>query len=92
MISSCKQRVSLLQVNEAFETLKRRTSPNPNQRLPKVEILRNAIDYIENLEDLLHQGAAHHGLRRPQLMAGGGRRNIIGAHFDYRVMHISLIL
>lgn len=40
-------------VNEAFELLKRRTSTNPNQRLPKVEILRNAIDYIESLEDLL---------------------------------------
>lgn len=41
-------------VNEAFEVLKRCTSTNPNQRLPKVEILRNAIEYIENLEDLLH--------------------------------------
>lgn len=40
-------------VNEAFELLKRRTSTNPNQRLPKVEILRNAIEYIESLEDLL---------------------------------------
>jgi myogenic factor 5 len=40
-------------VNEAFEVLKRRTSSNPNQRLPKVEILRNAIDYIESLEDVL---------------------------------------
>jgi len=42
-----------LQVNEAFEVLKRRTSNNPNQRLPKVEILRNAIEYIESLEALL---------------------------------------
>lgn len=42
-----------MQVNEAFELLKRRTSSNPNQRLPKVEILRNAIEYIESLEDLL---------------------------------------
>lgn len=42
-----------LQVNEAFEVLKRRTSNNPNQRLPKVEILRNAIEYIEGLEALL---------------------------------------
>jgi hypothetical protein len=40
-------------VNEAFEVLKRRSSANPNQRLPKVEILRNAIEYIESLEDLL---------------------------------------
>jgi hypothetical protein len=44
---------SALKVNEAFELLKRRTSTNPNQRLPKVEILRNAIEYIESLEDLL---------------------------------------
>lgn len=43
----------LFQVNEAFEVLKRRTSNNPNQRLPKVEILRNAIEYIEGLEALL---------------------------------------
>lgn len=40
-------------MNEAFEVLKRRTSNNPNQRLPKVEILRNAIEYIEGLEALL---------------------------------------
>ena len=44
-----------LKVNEAFEILKRRTCSNPNQRLPKVEILRSAIEYIENLEDLLQQ-------------------------------------
>jgi myogenic factor 5 len=44
-------------VNEAFETLKKRTCPNPNQRLPKVEILRNAIEYIENLEELLQSSA-----------------------------------
>lgn len=43
------------QVNEAFELLKRCTdATNSSQRLPKVEILRNAIEYIENLEDMLH--------------------------------------
>ena len=47
------QKIFYLKVNEAFEVLKRRTSTNPNQRLPKVEILRNAIEYIESLEDLL---------------------------------------
>ncbi|CAH1404361.1 unnamed protein product [Nezara viridula] len=41
------------EVNEAFEALKRRASPNPGQRLPKVEILRNAIEYIESLEEIL---------------------------------------
>jgi len=50
----------LAKVNEAFEVLKRRTSTNPNQRLPKVEILRNAIEYIESLEDLLQVSEHHH--------------------------------
>ncbi|KAJ6637229.1 Synaptic vesicular amine transporter, partial [Pseudolycoriella hygida] len=52
--ATLRERRRLRKVNEAFEVLKRRTSTNPNQRLPKVEILRNAIEYIENLEDLLH--------------------------------------
>ncbi|KAK3097004.1 hypothetical protein FSP39_005517 [Pinctada imbricata] len=52
--ATLRERRRLRKVNEAFETLKRRTCPNPNQRLPKVEILRNAIDYIESLEELLH--------------------------------------
>lgn len=51
--ATMRERRRLRKVNEAFETLKRRTSTNPNQRLPKVEILRNAIEYIESLEDLL---------------------------------------
>ena len=52
--ATMRERRRLRKVNEAFETLKRRTCPNPNQRLPKVEILRNAIEYIESLEELLH--------------------------------------
>lgn len=51
--ATLRERRRLRKVNEAFETLKKRTCPNPNQRLPKVEILRNAIEYIESLEDLL---------------------------------------
>jgi hypothetical protein len=51
--ATMRERRRLKKVNEAFDILKRRTCPNPNQRLPKVEILRNAIEYIENLEDLL---------------------------------------
>ncbi len=39
---------------EAFDALKKKTVPNPSQRLPKVEILRSAINYIEKLQDLLH--------------------------------------
>ncbi|XP_014682026.1 PREDICTED: transcription factor SUM-1-like [Priapulus caudatus] len=51
--ATMRERRRLHKVNEAFELLKRRTSGNPNQRLPKVEILRNAIGYIESLEQLL---------------------------------------
>jgi myogenic factor 5 len=51
--ATVRERRRLRRVNEAFETLKRRTCSNPSQRLPKVEILRNAMEYIDNLEDLL---------------------------------------
>ena len=41
-------------MNEAFEMLRQQTTSPPNQRLPKVEILRNAICYIEALEKILN--------------------------------------
>nr|BAK41863.1 myoblast determination protein [Eptatretus burgeri] len=53
--ATMRERRRLRKVNEAFETLKRCTSANPSQRLPKVEILRNAIRYIEGLQRLLRQ-------------------------------------
>ncbi|XP_030620748.1 myoblast determination protein 1 homolog 1-like [Chanos chanos] len=54
--ATMRERRRLSKVNDAFETLKRCTSTNPNQRLPKVEILRNAISYIESLQALLRVG------------------------------------
>uniref|UniRef100_A0A3Q4BT59 Myogenic factor n=1 Tax=Mola mola TaxID=94237 RepID=A0A3Q4BT59_MOLML len=51
--ATLRERRRLSKVNDAFETLKRCTTANPNQRLPKVEILRNAISYIESLQALL---------------------------------------
>jgi hypothetical protein len=57
--ATLRERRRLRKVNEAFETLKKRTCPNPNQRLPKVEILRNAIEYIESLEDILKTSSSH---------------------------------
>ena len=60
-------------VNDAFENLKRCTSANPNQRLPKVDILRNAISYIESLQALLRpgggpgQGQEDQGYYHPEL-------------------------
>ncbi|BHF63222.1 Myoblast determination protein 1 1 [Sparganum proliferum] len=59
--ATMRERRRLRKVNEAFETLKRRTCSNPNQRMPKVEILRTAIDYIENLEEMLQ----HNGILAP---------------------------
>lgn len=53
--ATMRERRRLKKVNQAFETLKRCTTTNPNQRLPKVEILRSAISYIERLQDLLHR-------------------------------------
>ncbi|XP_053658275.1 myogenic-determination protein [Anopheles marshallii] len=53
--ATLRERRRLRKVNEAFEVLKRRTSTNPNQRLPKVEILRNAIEYIDSLQALLDE-------------------------------------
>ncbi|XP_035477392.2 myogenic factor 6 [Scophthalmus maximus] len=51
--ATLRERRRLKKINEAFEALKRRTVANPNQRLPKVEILRSAIGYIERLQELL---------------------------------------
>lgn len=53
--ATMRERRRLKKVNQAFEALRRCTSANPSQRLPKVEILRNAIQYIESLQDLLHE-------------------------------------
>ncbi|KAM8877817.1 myoblast determination protein 1 homolog [Synchiropus picturatus] len=53
--ATMRERRRLSKVNDAFETLKRCTSSNPNQRLAKVEILRNAISYIESLQAVLRE-------------------------------------
>ncbi|XP_062863489.1 myogenic factor 5 [Trichomycterus rosablanca] len=53
--ATMRERRRLKKVNHAFETLRRCTSTNPSQRLPKVDILRNAIHYIESLQELLRE-------------------------------------
>ncbi|KAG7320633.1 hypothetical protein KOW79_016486 [Hemibagrus wyckioides] len=53
--ATMRERRRLKKVNHAFEALRRCTSSNPNQRLAKVEILRNAITYIESLQELLRE-------------------------------------
>ncbi|XP_055087686.1 myogenic factor 6 isoform X1 [Periophthalmus magnuspinnatus] len=63
--ATLRERRRLKKINEAFEALKRKTVANPNQRLPKVEILRSAISYIERLQELLQsmdeQDTKHNG-------------------------------
>lgn len=76
--ATLRERRRLGKVNEAFEALKKRTCPNPNQRMPKVEILRNTIDYIESLEELLHgttRSAASNSVIRDHV-TGDGCSNI----------------
>lgn len=51
--ATMRERRRLSKVNDAFETLKRCTASNPNQQLARVEILHNAISYIESLQALL---------------------------------------
>lgn len=50
-----RERRRLCKVNAAFEVLKNKTCVNSEQRLPKVTILRSAINYIERLQRILHQ-------------------------------------
>ena len=66
----------LFKVNEAFETLRQQTSSSSNQRLPKVEILRNAICYIEALESLLsNSGSASATSTSAETSINGGYRS-----------------
>ncbi|XP_069989372.1 transcription factor SUM-1 [Penaeus vannamei] len=74
--ATMRERRRLRKVNEAFELLKRRTCSNPNQRMPKVEILRNAIEYIESLEDLLHGTPSPGGGGGGGGMGGGGDHDL----------------
>ena len=68
-----RERRRLRKVNEAFEVLKQRTCTNPGQRLPKVEILRGAIDYINRLEEIVRSQG-----KMTSIMAA----NATGVHLD----------
>ncbi|KAI1721904.1 helix-loop-helix DNA-binding domain-containing protein [Ditylenchus destructor] len=78
--ATMRERRRLRKVNDAFEVVKMRTCCNPNQRLPKVEILRGAIDYITKLENLLQQ----HG-KMTNVMAAQAGIHIEGESADFMV-------
>ncbi|XP_043827928.1 myoblast determination protein 1 [Dromiciops gliroides] len=81
--ATMRERRRLSKVNEAFETLKRCTSSNPNQRLPKVEILRNAIRYIEGLQALLRdQDGAPPGSTAAFYPQGGTAQARVVEHYS----------
>lgn len=70
--ATLREKRRLKKVNEAFEALKRSALPNPSQRLPKVEILRSAIQYIERLQALLRAlSQEERGLRGPPAAVSG---------------------
>ncbi|KAG8181549.1 hypothetical protein JTE90_025195 [Oedothorax gibbosus] len=55
--ATLRERNRLKKLNEAYEVLKRAStldSENDQKFVSKVDILKNAIEYIESLEDILH--------------------------------------
>ncbi|XP_048865738.1 myogenic factor 6-like [Brienomyrus brachyistius] len=75
--ATLRERRRLKKINEAFEMLKKKAVPDPSQRLPKVEILRSAILYIEKLQDLLQmldEQEKKSGERPAHLQIEGARR------------------
>jgi hypothetical protein len=80
--ATMRERRRLRKVNEAFDVVKQRTCANPNQRLPKVEILRNAIDYIDKLERTLQD------LGKPtDIMTA--RNGVVSMNGDYSHLQVS---
>ncbi|UMM16116.1 hypothetical protein L5515_013268 [Caenorhabditis briggsae] len=86
--ATMRERRRLRKVNEAFEVVKQRTCPNPNQRLPKVEILRSAIDYINTLERMLTSVGKttkimdqNHHLQMTQPISAAPHDYITSSHF-----------
>ncbi|KAJ3596607.1 hypothetical protein NHX12_003011 [Muraenolepis orangiensis] len=77
--ATMRERRRLGKVNDAFESLKRCTSNNPTQRLPKVEILRNAISYIESLQGLLRGPGGEDGYYRPAPEPYSGEDSDLGS-------------
>ncbi len=80
-----RERRRLKKVNHAFEALRRCTSANPSQRLPKVEILRNAIQ-VHRKPSGAPQGTGGELLQlayRKQLWAGQSLLKLFWKHGKY---------
>ncbi|XP_056414197.1 myogenin [Hyla sarda] len=77
--ATLREKRRLKKVNEAFEALKRSTLLNPNQRLPKVEILRSAIQYIERLQALLASLNQQERDQRDLLYISNGSQRVVSS-------------
>ncbi|MEE6507680.1 hypothetical protein FKM82_028482 [Ascaphus truei] len=77
--ATLREKRRLKKVNEAFEALKRSTLLNPNQRLPKVEILRSAIQYIERLQTLLASLNQQERDQRDMLYVSNGSQRAVSS-------------
>ncbi|KAF5285114.1 hypothetical protein FQA39_LY16803 [Lamprigera yunnana] len=85
--ATLRERRRLRKVNEAFELLKKRSCNNPGQRLPKVEILRSAIEYIEYLEEVL-QGSKNVG----ESSSNSTSEYLVSRYLQYQPLFKALIL
>ncbi|XP_056131613.1 myogenic factor 6 [Lampris incognitus] len=82
--ATLRERRRLKKINEAFDALKKKTVPNPSQRLPKVEILRSAISYIERLQDLLQGLDARDGTQGDGSYRLGVKQNVANNEFHWK--------
>ncbi|XP_068162788.1 myogenic factor 6 [Antennarius striatus] len=82
--ATLRERRRLKKINEAFDALKRKTVANPNQRLPKVEILRSAISYIERLQDLLQTLDEQENAQNASSHKFNNREHNVASHNEYQ--------
>ncbi|XP_071778729.2 myoblast determination protein 1 homolog [Centroberyx gerrardi] len=81
--ATLRERRRLGRVNDAFETLKSCTASGSGQRLAKVEILRNAISYIQALQALLRPGEPELELCSPDSAASSPRSDCSDRTMDF---------
>ncbi|KAI0978429.1 hypothetical protein GJ496_007833 [Pomphorhynchus laevis] len=74
--ATMRERRRLRKVNDAFESLKSRTCTNSSQKIPKVEILKGAISYIDELEHIIKDSNNSTMENQLKTLKGSRKRNI----------------
>lgn len=80
--ATLRERRRLKKVNEAFEQLKGLVMEDPSQRLPKVDILRAAIDYMHSLQNMIHDHDSQNGRDQTRITR---QREIIDTQTNHEV-------